>query len=105
MAVDGPPDMGGWEPGQIEVVAPAPLERLAEMIARRLAALLDARPLYTTKTLAERLDLSERAVQELLQGPEPEIRSFVVGSRSRRIAPSEVDRYLAARQDLEPVGD
>lgn len=111
MAVDGPPDMGGQvidsrRPGGAVsfLEGPSALEELAEMIAQRLAELMDARPLYTTESLAERLALSPRQVQEMIGGEEPEIRSFKLG-RSRRIAPTEVDRFLARRQDLEPVGD
>lgn len=52
------------------------------------------RPFYTTKALAQRLSVTERMVRKLLQSGQ--IRSYRIG-KARRIAPEDVDSYLASR--------
>lgn len=75
------------------------VDQLADAIAGRLAERLDVRPLFSPKSLAKHLGISERVVREMIRGPNPELESFLVGDRNRRISAAEVDRYLASRQD------
>jgi excisionase family DNA binding protein len=55
----------------------------------------EGRALLTPKALAFRLSLSERTVREMLRNGA--IPSYRVGG-ARRIDPSDVDSYLAARR-------
>ena len=52
------------------------------------------RPFYTIRALAQRLSVSDRKIRKLLE--HGELRSYRVG-RAVRIAPEDVDRYLAER--------
>jgi excisionase family DNA binding protein len=54
------------------------------------------RSFYTTKSLAQRLSVTERTVRNLLASGE--IPSYTIGT-ARRIDPADVDRYLASRRD------
>lgn len=54
------------------------------------------RPFYTTRSLAQRLAITERMVRNLLRSGE--IPSYTIGT-ARRIAPEDVDSYLAGRRD------
>lgn len=75
---------------------PVDLHALAEELAPLIAAELQGRePLYSPKTLAERLDIHERTVRQMLA--DGVIPSMLV-SGSRKIDPVDVDRYLAAQK-------
>lgn len=54
------------------------------------------RPFYTIRSLALRLDVSERMVRKLLH--EGQLASYRVG-KARRIAPEDVDSFLAERRE------
>jgi excisionase family DNA binding protein len=56
------------------------------------------RAFFTPKTLADYLDLSERSVRELLL--KRKIPSYKIEG-ARRVAPEDVDAYLARRRDEE----
>lgn len=65
--------------------------------------------LLTIADVAERLRVSEKTVRTLIygdpkRGKDPEIDSFKIGPRMRRIWASEVDRWVAERQD-QPATD
>lgn len=79
-------------------MSPDQIEEIAEAVADRIVARTETRPLYTTQTLAERLNVSERFARKLLEGPSPVIQSFKLGG-ARRVDPAAVDAYLAARRD------
>jgi excisionase family DNA binding protein len=55
----------------------------------------DLRPFFTTRSLAERLSLSDRTVRDLIG--RGEIPSYKV-SGARRIDPKDVDMWLAERR-------
>jgi excisionase family DNA binding protein len=77
-------------------------ERIAEMTAARLQRVVDGRPLYSPRTLAERLDMSERTVREMLaRGTIPSFTVGVGGGTQRRVRPEDVDAYLDARRAAE----
>jgi excisionase family DNA binding protein len=73
------------------------VQGLAQEIAAALAPLLDIRPLLTTHQAAERLGVSERTVRNMLE--RGELRSIIVSEGSRRIEPTEIDRYVASRRE------
>ena len=58
-------------------------------------------PLFTPKSLAEYLDISERQVHNLIGGPEPEIPSLLIGPQQRRIRPEDVQAYLNRKLGAE----
>ena len=73
---------------------------VASELEERLGVQSGTRPLFTVKTLAEHLDVSERTVRAMLaQGVIP---SFTVGEMGRetgrRIRPEAVDAYLVGRE-------
>jgi excisionase family DNA binding protein len=68
------------------------VDELAEKIAAKIGR---PQPLYSPRTLAERLEISERTVREMLE--RGDIASFKVGG-ARRIDPEEVERYLRERR-------
>lgn len=78
------------------------VDRLAEAVAAKVAERLndhDDRPLLTPRDLAARLGIAERTAKGLLYPVEKaQIRSFMVGGQ-RRVAPADVDRYVAAQRD------
>jgi excisionase family DNA binding protein len=55
----------------------------------------DVRPFFTTRSLAERLALSERTVRDLIR--RGDLPSYKV-ARARRIDPKDVDEWLAQRR-------
>lgn len=66
--------------------------------------------LLTIGDLAQRLRVSEKTAKILVygdprRGKPPEIPSFLIGERMRRIASEDVDAYVQARQDQQPVSD
>jgi hypothetical protein len=66
----------------------------------------DMRPLFSPKTLAAYLGVSERVARGLIGGPNPKIASFLIGGgKLRRIDPAEVDRYVAACQAQPTEGE
>jgi excisionase family DNA binding protein len=73
------------------------VQGLAQEIAAALAPLLDIRPLLTTAQAADRLGVSERTVRNMLE--RRELRSIIVSEGSRRIEPTEIDRYVASRRE------
>jgi len=59
--------------------------------------------LLTIADLAQRLRVSDRTARTLVygdpkRGKEPEIPSFLVGEKMRRIDPAAVDEYVRSRQ-------
>ena len=54
----------------------------------------EERPFYTIKALAKRLSVTDRMVRKLIETGQ--IRSYSIG-KARRIAPEDVDSYLASR--------
>lgn len=78
-----------------EVLDDGTIDALAERIAARIAP-PDDRPLLSVKQLAERLSVSERTARDLVD--RKVIPSMLVGDRSRRIAPADVEAYLRERQ-------
>lgn len=73
------------------------LEAFKAEVTDAVIARLEARdrPLYSAKTLAAKLTVSERVVREKLESGE--IPSFKVGGL-RRVDPAAVDLYLAMRK-------
>lgn len=76
-----------------------------ELFAAMVADLLPPpdRPLLTVRGLAERLAVSEKTAKILVHGDPrrnkpPEIASFLIGERMRRIDPADVDAYLDGRR-------
>lgn len=59
-----------------------------------LSVVADDRPFYSQKSLAAKLRVSERMVRKLIESGQ--IRSYKIG-RATRIAPEDVDSYLASR--------
>lgn len=62
--------------------------------------------LLTIADLADRLRVSEKTAKNLVygdkkRGKEPEIASFLIGERMRRIDPAVVDAYVARSQQAE----
>jgi excisionase family DNA binding protein len=70
-------------------LTPADLNAIRAMLAD--AGRVDTRPFYTTRTLAERLKVTDRTVRSMLASGK--IASFKIEG-SRRIAPADVDAYL-----------
>lgn len=56
----------------------------------------DGRPFFTIKSLAQRLAVSQRTVENLVSSGQ--ITSYTIGT-ARRIDPDDVDSYLARRRD------
>lgn len=72
---------------------------IAEAVVARLAEQPPARPLYSPKTLAERLSLSERTARQLML--DGKVASFKLGEGEKaplRATPEAVDEYLAGLQ-------
>lgn len=69
----------------------ADVEAIVDALAARPAT-SDPRPFYTARTLADKLGVSSRTVHALLANGT--IPSYKIES-SRRIAPADVDAYLA----------
>lgn len=83
------------EPGELDALAAA----VAEKVAERMITALDDRPLLSSQELAARLNIGLRTAKELLYPlKDPAIPSFLVGG-ARRIAPADVDRYVAAQRN------
>ncbi len=71
----------------------ADVEAIADAVAARtVAGRGDPRPFYTTRSLAEKLGTTPRTVQTMLASGT--IASYKIEG-SRRIAPADVDAYLA----------
>ncbi len=76
-------------------------ERLADLIAARLADAPDDRPLLTIQQVAERLAISPRTARDLTLsrgGEEPRLRSVLVADGARRVLPADLDAYVEARR-------
>lgn len=61
-----------------------------------VAIITERRKFFTTATLADYLDLSERYVRELVKSGQ--IPSYTFG-RMRRISPEDVDSWLQSRRE------
>lgn len=77
--------------------------READQIAKRVVEMLSNRgrldqPFYTPETLAAKLALSDRAVRRMLA--DGVIPSYKIEG-SRRIDPTDVDRYLAEHRETK----
>jgi hypothetical protein len=72
-------------------------EAIAAKVVERIQDGTWDRPLLSPKTLAERLEVSERQARNLIAGPNPQIPSFKIDG-ARRIDPREVDRFLESKQ-------
>lgn len=70
----------------------ADVEAIADAVAARALAAGDPRPFYTTRSLAAKLGTTTRTVQTMLA--RGTIASYKIEG-SRRIAPADVDAYLA----------
>lgn len=70
-------------------LTPADLTALRDMLADLSG--VDTRPFYTTRTLAEKLGVTDRTVQSMLA--RGTIASYKIEG-SRRVAPADVDAYL-----------
>jgi excisionase family DNA binding protein len=75
-------------------------EAIAAKVVERIQDGTWDRPLLTPKTLAERLDCSERYARKLIA--DEEIPSFKIGD-ARKIDPREVDKYL--QRKAAPVAE
>jgi hypothetical protein len=73
------------------------IEKVARAVLARIQDGTWDRPLLSPKTLAERLEVSERQARNLIAGPNPQIPSFKIDG-ARRIDPREVDRFLESKQ-------
>ncbi len=74
----------------MSALTPADLNALRDMLAD--LGSVDTRPFYTTRTLAAKLGVTDRTVQSMLAAGK--IASHKIEG-SRRIAPADVDAYLA----------
>lgn len=74
------------------------VDEVATAVVERMTGERHERPLYSPKTLAERLAVSERTVRQMLA--DNVIPSFTVGG-ARRVEAAAVEEYIRSRQESE----